>query len=260
MTTSQFEDTKARAVNATWGRRCTKLLFVTSYASRLFPSSYVAPSIEGRAHLTAKVMATLRHLHANHLHDYDFFVKADDDTYIVIENLKLLLSNLSADEPSYLGFHFRYNVHQGYMSGGGGYVLSRAALRAVVEEGILRGGVCASDGNDEDVDVGACLERVGVAPYTTHDAFGRHAFHVTGLKDAMVGPLSNYLSEYPTHGVKLVSLFLFYFFKSFISFYLKTIVAVVVANQVFDPKNMALLGLIITWVCIAILFISWSII
>ena len=34
----------------------------------------------------------------------------------------------------------------------------------------------------------------------------------------------------------------------------------IVANQVFDKKNMALRGLKITWVCIGILLISCSII
>ncbi|XP_041356277.1 glycoprotein-N-acetylgalactosamine 3-beta-galactosyltransferase 1-like isoform X2 [Gigantopelta aegis] len=202
MTTQQFEATKARAVNATWGRRCAKLLFITSYTSTLFPS-HVVTGPEGRNHLTAKSMGALQHLYETYLDDYDYFLKADDDSYIVMENLQLMLSMLNPSEPSYLGFHFKYNVHQGYMSGGGTYVLSRMALRRVVKDGILRGGMCAADGNDEDIDVGACLEKVGVAPYATYDKFGRHAFHASNVKDFMIGPLSEYLRHYPSHDVKV---------------------------------------------------------
>jgi glycoprotein-N-acetylgalactosamine 3-beta-galactosyltransferase len=43
---------------------------------------------EGAAHLWEKTRAMLRHLYTNHLADFDWFLKADDDTFLVVENLR----------------------------------------------------------------------------------------------------------------------------------------------------------------------------
>jgi hypothetical protein len=47
---------------------------------------------------------------------------------VVVENLKSMLKSFNTSDPIYLGCKFRTVVKQGYMSGGGGYVLSREAL------------------------------------------------------------------------------------------------------------------------------------
>ena len=62
---------------------------------------------EGRDHLTQKTFAALSHLYRHELADYDWFLKADDDVYVIVENLRLMLSHLSPDLPVYLGHHFR---------------------------------------------------------------------------------------------------------------------------------------------------------
>uniref|UniRef100_A0A1I8FCL0 N-acetylgalactosaminide beta-1,3-galactosyltransferase n=1 Tax=Macrostomum lignano TaxID=282301 RepID=A0A1I8FCL0_9PLAT len=65
------------------------------------------------------------------LDQFDFVLKADDDTFVVVENLRLLLAPLDPGQPVHLGRWFFYDrdPKQSYMSGGGGYVLSRAAVR-----------------------------------------------------------------------------------------------------------------------------------
>ncbi len=47
-------------------------------------------------------------------------MKADDDTYMIVENLRSLLSAHSAADPLYFGLRFRKFVAQGYMAGGPG--------------------------------------------------------------------------------------------------------------------------------------------
>jgi hypothetical protein len=65
---------------------------------------------------------------------HNFLSKTDDDTYIVMENLRHMLYPLNTDESHYIGAHY-YNDFvkpNGFNHGGSGYLLSRKSLEEFV--------------------------------------------------------------------------------------------------------------------------------
>lgn len=63
------------------------------------------------------------------------------------------------------------------MSGGAGYVLSRASLELFVEKSLPNPEKCRADaGGAEDLEMGKCLENVGVKAMDSRDSLGRGRF------------------------------------------------------------------------------------
>ncbi|KAK6470314.1 glycoprotein-N-acetylgalactosamine 3-beta-galactosyltransferase 1-like [Huso huso] len=174
MTSPQSLQSKARHIKTTWGRRCDELLFLSSVSDPSFPALGLNTS-EGRSQLYRKTMAAFTLLHDRYLQHADWFLKADDDSYVVMENLRRLLSKHDPQDPVYLGRRFSPYLKQGYMSGGAGYVLSREALQRYV--GGLRDGTCTHTSSVEDLALGRCLEKVGVPAGDSRDQLHRESFH-----------------------------------------------------------------------------------
>ncbi|CAL1538113.1 unnamed protein product [Lymnaea stagnalis] len=176
LTSPQNLDKKAIHVKNTWTKRCHIVVFMSSVQNDSFPTIGFNTS-EGRHHLTAKTFQAFKYLYENHLKDADWFLKADDDTYVIMENLRYFLSNEDPNLPLYFGRTFVPMVKQGYASGGAGYVISREALRRFGEGGIKNKTICKRDGGYEDVEFGKCMESLGVPLKNTSDALNRPRFH-----------------------------------------------------------------------------------
>ena len=118
--------TKAIHVKRTWGSRCDILLFMSSTQGLFLPRScffkffllictaknclddrlptIALPGVEeGHTKLWPKTQKALKYVYEHHRHDADWFLKADDDTFIFTGNLRAFLKNFKPDEPHYMG-------------------------------------------------------------------------------------------------------------------------------------------------------------
>ena len=201
-------------INATWGHRCNTLLFMISKTGAAVANDHLSVPIVhldipgGRTNPLAKTQAAFKYITRHHLRDTDWVFVADDATFAVVENLRYLLKDQRSRSPVYLGRRFKHSAGQGYMSGGAGYVLSRAAVRTFLIDLARNPNLCQDKfSGAEDVLLGVCLEKCGVKAMDTRDAAGRQRFHPRGPWDYLlpgqqsrdVSPLSH--DYYPTEWV-----------------------------------------------------------
>ncbi|KRY40301.1 Glycoprotein-N-acetylgalactosamine 3-beta-galactosyltransferase 1 [Trichinella spiralis] len=176
MTTKENHESKAWAVHATWLSRCNGYMFGSSVDDPILHAMNLNVP-RGRQYLWRKTRKAFEYIYANLLNDYDWFLKADDDTYVIVENLRLLLSSYDPDKPHYFGYMLKYNGEPDalYMSGGAGYVLSRKAVELVVRD-VISKRPALDVMFPEDVQMGRCLKQAGVYTQDSRDIFQRHRF------------------------------------------------------------------------------------
>ena len=171
MTSPAYLSDRAKSVKDTWGKRCDILLFMSTKEDPSFPAIGLNVE-EGYKKLWYKTRAAFDYIYQHHLNDAEWFVKADDDTYMVIENLRHILSKLNTSEPHYIGRHF--TSFGGYNGGGSGYVFSRETLRRFKKA--LGEASCPQHHKYEDVAVGVCLRAQGIRPVSTRDSSDKETF------------------------------------------------------------------------------------
>ncbi|KAK7479158.1 hypothetical protein BaRGS_00029599, partial [Batillaria attramentaria] len=181
MTSPKNLQVKAKVVRDTWGKRANKLIFFSSETDKNFPTIGLNVS-EGREHLTAKTMQGFRYVYEHHFDDADWFMKADDDTYVILENLRYFLSGEDNMKPVFFGHHFKTIVKQGYYS--------------------REPSVCRQDGGAEDAEFGKCMERLGVLTANTTDALGRSRFHCFDPETHLFGGYPGWYYNYDANGAR----------------------------------------------------------
>lgn len=202
--------TKAKAVMETWGPKCDKLVFASNKTDESIGSIRINAS-SAYDELWGKHRETLRYIYSTYKNEYDWFFKADDDTFVIVENLRAFLNSEEVQarnaEPLYIGsdhgglvvnekgivefdktfldltilrrYFERTDNKFVYNVGGAGYALNHAFMEKLMywidrEE-------CAPNRSlttflDDNM-LAVCAANFGSFPYNTRDYIGRERFH-----------------------------------------------------------------------------------
>ncbi|XP_070566064.1 glycoprotein-N-acetylgalactosamine 3-beta-galactosyltransferase 1-like [Ptychodera flava] len=191
------------AVRETWGKRVDKMLFLSSETNQ--NQTIISLNVtEGRHFLWGKVKAAFKYIYKHHINDADWFMKADDDTYVIVENLRKMLERENTTQLMLFGDRVKNpnNLNVTHADGGAGYVISKATLRKLVEVGLKNASLCSQrEQGNEDVTMSRCLERLGVPHRDSRDDHGKHRFFRISVEmyfDMSVPKYKRKIEYYPT--------------------------------------------------------------
>jgi len=199
------------ATISTWGSHATRLILIVSQQQieRYPPDSELgdehsqiknylyavkmerADGVKGGRHIWEKMWRGWRLVADRFRMDAEFFVKADLDTFVAVENMRAFLSYVDPGKPYYFGhtlFHEwkRYNL---VFNSGTCYILSREALRRLnirlrslgKRQKVYECG--DGPGAGEDPHTSSCLRDMGVLATDSLDSKGRQRFLTFRPKD-----------------------------------------------------------------------------
>ncbi|PIO59943.1 hypothetical protein TELCIR_18578, partial [Teladorsagia circumcincta] len=166
----------AQTILETWAKRCDDFIFFTdSPMSPDIPHIYWK-ELYSRDHSWEKIRRIFSHVVDGIDEEYDWYLRADDDAYVIVENLREFLSKYSSKETHYFGYRWNFFVPHGYADGGV-YVLSRPAVE-VFNRIMKNPRLCPEHHRaEEDQEMGRCLAAAGIYPEDTRDENGSDRFH-----------------------------------------------------------------------------------
>jgi glycoprotein-N-acetylgalactosamine 3-beta-galactosyltransferase len=190
----------------TWANRCDHSVFIIAGSHPLrpfdrstFPLSIAFigdEKIEKYNQLSEKILISLLYIYERYGRDYDWFFKADDDTYVIVENLRHLLRRRASNASAYFGYIAK-TPDRFYPSGGAGYVLSQEALLKFGEEILIKPEkrkLCKTD-EAEDINLAYCLARIGIFPTNTRDDQQLETFHPMTFEEHFLGNFTKWIEK-----------------------------------------------------------------
>ncbi|VDD86367.1 unnamed protein product [Enterobius vermicularis] len=176
MTAAKYVDSRAYNVWRTWAQHIPGkvFFFVAENTETEHPELPIIRlrGVDDAYPPQKKSFAMLKWMADNHLNDFDWFMRADDDLYVRGDRLEQLLRSLDSDKAQLIGQAGLGSVAEygqlalgekdNYCMGGPGVVMSRETLRSVAPH--LRSCLMEMLTTHEDVELGRCIRKhVGVA-------------------------------------------------------------------------------------------------
>lgn len=238
LTQSANHATRMQAVVDTWGRKCD-ILIGASNATDAALHTYHIESRGGYWGIWDKLLQTLKQILQGQLggaQDFDWILKADDDTYVIMENLQSFLANISHDnlnqkEPRIYGrtmawprlkrfqdmtgwfgdtlnrdfgkrFYSKLSVDETlrFSHGGPGYIMNRAYAQLLVDAYFDTSGNAIKGEVAEDIANAVTMLYHGIRPRSTFDLdTGKERMHPESPQTMYQDPI---WMERMHHGMK----------------------------------------------------------
>ncbi|XP_034405933.1 beta-1,3-glucosyltransferase isoform X2 [Cyclopterus lumpus] len=159
-TCHRFHSERVPVVKATWEKDAGFLEYYSDVTDASIPTINLGVPNTERGHC-GKTFAILRRYLSKDVPEADWLLIVDDDTLISLPRLRRLLRCYDPKEAVSLGERYGYSLllnGYSYTTGGGGMVLSRAAVSRLVSSGCR----CYSDDAPDDMVLGRCFTSLGV--------------------------------------------------------------------------------------------------
>ena len=168
-----------------WAHKFDRTIFVANADALGMLPLLKFPSEENRNNLWPKTIFAFRYIYTHFGNEFHWFMKADDDSFVVVENLVKFVSQFDWREKYVFG---RVMLARGvkFPSGGAGYVFSRGALKSFVDGLDYLCQDLNSEG--EDVNMGSCLLKLNISLSDTRDTLGRFRFNPLSARTHLFTP------------------------------------------------------------------------
>lgn len=175
-----------RKIYNTWGKKCDAIRFFIEDFKKPdnFKSSLIVSVKTHRypvKNLWEKILLMWKYT-SQHLQKFDWYVKADTDTYVFMENLRMYLEMDKYRNLDYMGHSVEHNGKYPYASGGL-YIISSNTLTRIFSILDTRKCPITLGHFDEDVHFSLCLRQLGIYPKTILDLKYRETILLLPLKD-----------------------------------------------------------------------------
>jgi len=189
-TIEKYHD-KLEAIRETWAPKCDGFMIASTKTDLALGTVQIDHEGEEKyENIWQKIRSVWSYVYDNYYNVYDWFHIGGDDLYLIVENLRLYLesdtirsaANGGSDPlrswtepyqtPLFLGRRFaeQGNMERIFNSGGSGYTINKAALKALVRSF----STCMPHLQTfaEDVMVAQCFRKQGILPFPTRDEQG----------------------------------------------------------------------------------------
>jgi hypothetical protein len=212
---------KATAVYQTWANKCDSLKFVFKMTNEFklnkseensvqLEDIYDPPevnSLDKYNDLTIKVYSTIKHLYKTRVTGFDWYLKADDDSFVFFDNLRKFVADKNPSKSVTYGYDLRHKDYV-YHQGGATYLMSKKAFHRIGAKLNYNFKSCPNSNNgNEDIDVATCLRKLRVRNGSSLDNLGRERFHMLDVLTHFNGPYPKIVESLSINPVKNVCFF-----------------------------------------------------
>ena len=173
--------------------RCDKTIYITGPKDKdqiddpRMPFVYLNMTDKYQS-ITEKTLKTIMYTYENLMDDFDWLVRANDDTFLILENLRSFLANKCRDERVIYGKILKMNYAnrqiytsgdntRGFLQGGSGVLISNEAVKLFAQAMKNDSKFCTMiHGNLEDQEISDCLRKLNIYPGETRDHLNRERF------------------------------------------------------------------------------------